>query len=380
VRYDGHRAIWIQRFDPRALKLTGPRTVLVNGGVRPEQKPIWIEGPHIFRKDGWYYLIAAEGGTGENHSQVVLRSRTVTGPYEALPGNPVLTQRDLPKDRASPITSAGHADVVETSSGEWWATFLATRPYGDDYYNTGRETFLMRVRWVDGWPRITDPGDVIPWTAAKPNLPTQPPPPLPTNGAFSQRDEFDTANLPLHWMMMRNPREHWWNISNGHLELRANPVALGDNANPSFLARRQQHANATATTVMRFDPTQGSEAGLVALQSDEYFYFLAIGEDGGKPVVRLRRRAGPSDPPIGVAVKQAVLSIPAGSPVYLRAEARGAQYDFSWSTNGTHWRSLVRAADGTILSTKRAGGFVGAMFGVHAYEPNNSDGSGRDRR
>jgi alpha-N-arabinofuranosidase len=366
--YDGHRAIWIQRFDTETLRSFGPRTMILNGGVRPEEKPIWIEGPHIFRKDGWYYLIAAEGGTAENHSQVVLRSRAMTGPYEAFPGNPILTQRDLPHDRPNPITSAGHADFVETPNGEWWATFLATRPYAGDFYNTGRETFLMPVRWADGWPRITDPGAVIPWTAPKLNLPSGGSAP-PTSGAFTARDDFNSTKLPLNWMMMRNPREQWWRIGDGQLELQARPVALGDNGNPSFLARRQQHLNATATTMLRFTPTAGGEAGLVALQSDEYFYFLAVGENGGRPVVRLHRRAGPGDPKFGEVVKEQPLPLSAGAPVYLRAEARGANYEFSWSADGKGWHTLVKDADGTILSTKRAGGFVGSMFGVHAYQP-----------
>lgn len=367
-RYEGHRAIWIQRFDPGTLKLTGPRTVLLDGGVHPDEKPIWIEGPHIFRKDDWYFLIAAEGGTAEGHSQVVLRSKTVTGPYEAFPGNPILTQRNLPRDRATPITSAGHADFVETKNGEWWATFLATRPYAGDYYNTGRETFLMRVRWTDGWPRITSPGEVIPWTASKPVLPRQRSPAIPINGAFAVRDEFNSSKLPLHWMMMRNPREQWWSIDRGSLGLQARPVALGDNANPSFLARRQQHINSTATTVIRFKPSAGSEAGLVALQSDEFWYFLALGEDGGKPVIRLRRRAGPQEPSTGTILKQEPLPLAAGAPLYLQASARGAKYDFSWSPDGQTWHTLVKDADGSILSTKRAGGFVGAVFGVHAYK------------
>ncbi|HEX8263185.1 MAG TPA: glycoside hydrolase family 43 protein, partial [Allosphingosinicella sp.] len=93
--YEGHRAIWIQRFDAAAKKTFGPRKVLVNGGVDLSKKPIWIEGPHILRKDGFYYLLAAEGGTAEGHSQVVLRSRRPDGPYSAYPGNPILTQRDL---------------------------------------------------------------------------------------------------------------------------------------------------------------------------------------------------------------------------------------------------------------------------------------------
>jgi xylan 1,4-beta-xylosidase len=367
--YDGHRAIWIQRFDTKTLKLAGPRTLLLNGGVRPEEKPIWIEGPHIFRKDGWYYLIAAEGGTAEGHSQVVLRSRAVTGPYEPFAGNPILTQRDLPRDRATPITSAGHADFVDTATGQWWTTFLATRPYADDFYNTGRETFLMPVRWVDGWPVITKPNQVIPWTAARPDLPGSAGPPVRTNGAFVVRDEFSTAALPYHWMMMRNPRETWWKLEAGSLELRARPVALGDNGNPSFLARRQQHINATATTAVHFVPSKGGEAGIVALQSDEFWYFLAVGDDNGRPVLRLKRRAGPTDPVTGVTLEQASLPTLGSRPIQLRIDANGASYDFSWSSDGKRWIAVAKGVDGTILSTKRAGGFVGTTFGVHAYQP-----------
>ncbi|HEX6260148.1 MAG TPA: glycoside hydrolase family 43 protein, partial [Woeseiaceae bacterium] len=111
--YDGHRAIWIQEFDLAAGQPVGEREVLVNGGVDFSSKPIWIEGPHIYKRGGWYYLVCAEGGTGPNHSQVVLRSRSVRGPYRPYEGNPILTQRDLPPERADPITNAGHADLVE---------------------------------------------------------------------------------------------------------------------------------------------------------------------------------------------------------------------------------------------------------------------------
>ena len=364
--YPGHRAIWIQRFDTQALKLIGPRAVLVDGGVRPEEKPIWIEGPHLFRKDGWYYLIAAEGGTAEGHSEVVLRSRTVTGLYEPFAGNPILTQRDLPANRPNPITSAGHADFIDTPNGEWWATFLATRPYADDFYNTGRETFLMPVRWKDGWPTVTQPHETIRWVATKPNLPDGSLAPFPTNGSFVVREDFVSTKLPFHWVEMRNPRESWWKIENGGLKVRARSVALGDNGNPSFLARRQQHSNATATTEVNFKSLRGAEAGLVALQSDEFWYFLAVGEDGGRTVIRLKRRAGPIDPVTGVTVEQA--SLPTRKTVQLRIEARGAKYDFSWSADGKRWNVLAKDQDGTLLSTKRAGGFVGAFFGVHAYQ------------
>ena len=366
--YEGHRAIWIQEYDPAAKKTMGPRTLLVNGGVDLSTKPIWIEGPHITRKDGWYYLTAAEGGTAEGHSQVVLRSKTVTGPYVPHAGNPILTQRDLPRDRPMPITSAGHADMVQTPSGEWWATFLAVRPYEGDFYNTGRETFLMPVTWEDGWPRITRPGQTIPYTHRRPNLPAQAAPKVPTSGAFSVRDEFDADALPPYWMTMRNPRSRWWSLGDGQLTLQARGVGIGDFGNPSFWGRRQQHMNASASTVVRFMPARdGDEAGLATLQNDEYWYFLAVTLEDGRPVVELERRAGPADPAAGVRIASAPLDVAPGAPVYLRTDARGGSYDFYYATREGEWRPLRRGEDGKILSTKTAGGFVGVVFGLHAY-------------
>ena len=366
-RYDGHRALWIQRFDRRSLRTFGPRTVLVDGGVRPEEKPIWIEGPHIFRKDGYYYLIAAEGGTAEGHSQVVLRSRSVTGPYVPNPDNPILTQRNLPRDRIRPITSAGHADFVQTQAGEWWATFLAVRPYAGDLYNTGRETFLMPVQWENGWPRITKPGEAIPWVATKPRLPALRA--SPTTGPMRVREEFTRSALPVGWMMMRNPRSNWWSIAGGNLRLTPRAVSLGDNGNPSFVARRQQHQFATAETALLAPPTRpGGEAGLAALQSDDYWYSLVTtrGADG-QAVVQVKRRAGPAEGKNGVVLAEQRLAAGRG-PIELRIRGRADRYDFEWRQGGA-WRVLLADADGTILSTQKAGGFVGAVFGPYAYDP-----------
>lgn len=363
-RYEGHRALWLQQFDAKPMKTVGSRRVLVDGGVHPEQNPIWIEGPHIFRKDGLYYLIAAEGGTAEQHSEVVFRSDKVTGPYVPLASNPILTQRDLPNDRVKPITSTGHADFVETPNGEWWAVFLGVRPYDEaGNFNTGRETFMMPVRWEDGWPRITNPGELVPWEAPAAKLPRQPKGPVPLNGDFTLREEFNSARLPPYWMMLRNPAGSWWRIGEGALELDPRPVGLGDDGNPSLVARRQQHLNASATTQLRFRPaSDNAEAGLVAMQSDEYYYFIGVGRHRGRAVVRVRQRAGD---------KQATLAeapLAGSSPVQLRISARGPRYDFAWSPDGRHWRTLVRNADGTILSTKTAGGFVGAVFGLYAHD------------
>ena len=365
--YEGHRAIWIQKFDIARQATYGPRTVLVNGGVDFSTKPIWIEGPHLTYRNGWYYLTCAEGGTAEGHSQVALRSRSPDGPFEAFAGNPILTQRGLEPTRPNPITSAGHADLVQTPDGDWWATFLAVRPYGPDQYNTGRETFLLPVDWSGEWPIITTPGQVIPYQAERPDLPLQPAPAVPTTGPFRVVDAFDGPGLPPYWMMMRNPRETWYDLTSqpGSLSLTPRPVDLGDNANPSFLGRRQQHQHATAETVMRWTPTRdGDRAGLATLQNDDWFYFLAVGQEAGKPVVELRRRAGPSEPAEGVVTASAPLAGPADA-TRLRVTARADRYDFAYAADQGEWITLARDVDGTILSTRTAGGFVGVTFGPH---------------
>jgi xylan 1,4-beta-xylosidase len=365
--YEGHRAIWVQRFDPKTLTTFGPRTMLVNGGVAIAKKPAWIEGPHILRKDGWYYLTCAEGGTAEGHSQVVFRSRRPDGPYTPFPGNPILTQRDLPRDRPMPVTSAGHAQLVEAPDGRWWATFLATRPYSGDFYNTGRETFLLPVTWRDGWPRITGPGEAIPYARPAPGLAADRAP-VPTAGAFHVRDDFLGRNLPLYWMQMRNPRERWWRLAGGTMSIDPRPVRLGDNANPSLLARRQQHMDATAATELRSCPAaEGEEAGIAALQNDDFWYLLALQRTSGGTRLILRRRAGAAEPAAGTIVAETPWRC--GAPLRLRVAANRAAYAFSYAAGGQAWRQLGPSQDGTILSTRTAGGFVGAMFGLYAYAP-----------
>jgi xylan 1,4-beta-xylosidase len=364
-RYDGHRAIWLQRFDPETKRLVGERIVLVDGGADPSTNPVWIEGPHLFKKDGHYYLIAAEGGTADNHSEVVFRAEKVTGPYLPYPGNPILTQRDLPADRPFPITSTGHAGFVDTGNG-WWATFLGVRPYDGDNFNTGRQTFLLPVTWADGWPRITAPGERVPYVHERPDLPESSAP-IPTTGPMRVHETYGAADLPLGWMMLRNPAGHWYRLGDG-ATLEARPVGLGDSGNPSFLARRQQHLNASITTRVRFVPrVDGDRAGLAAFQNDAYWFFLGIEQADGRAIIRLDRRAGEHEPREGAVLAETPFGVPPGTPVDLRITARGGHYDFAYATRPGEWRVLARDVDGTVLSTKEAGGFVGATWGMYAY-------------
>lgn len=369
--YEGHRAIWIQEYDPASRTMIGPRSVIVNGGVDLATNPIWIEGPHLFRVDGKYLLICAEGGTGDQHAEVVFRSDSVRGPYVPYERNPILSQRQLDPARPFPITSTGHADMVQLPSGDWWAVFLGTRPYEDDSYNTGRETFLLPVRWVDGWPVITADSERVPYVHERPALPVQSPPSVPTSGNFAERDDFDSTALAPRWNTIRTPHERWYDLAAtpGWLTLRARPAALDERAQPSFVGRRQQHAWATASTAMIYVPSEsGDEAGLAAFQNDEYYFTLAVALDEGRTVVRLEEHAGERTDG-GEVLASRPVQLSTHAPLYLKIRARGARYDFYYAHQPNDWTLLKGDVDGRILSTKVAGGFVGTYLGMYAYSP-----------
>ena len=368
-QYDGHRAIWMQEYDMAATKLVGPRRVIVNGGVDLAKKPIWIEAPHVFKRDGRYYLICAEGGTADQHSEVVFRSSSVWGPWVPYRGNPILTQRHLDPARPFPVETAGHADFVETPNGEWWAVFLATRNYARDTWNTGRETFLLPVRWVDGWPVMLTGRATVPYAHRRPSLPPQPKAAIPHSGNFAHRDEFDTETLAPNWVMLRTPRESWYDLTStpGSLALRARPEELSGVGQPSALFRRQQHGTATASASMIYRPDKsGDRAGIVAFHNGSHYYFLGVTQLDTAPVVRLWMRAGRATLAGDSVVASAPIDISPDGRVFLRVRARDGRYDFSYATREGEWQDLERDADGTILSTRVAGGFVGTMFGMYA--------------
>jgi xylan 1,4-beta-xylosidase len=368
--YNGHRAIWIQEFDVASGKMKGKQSLIVNGGVDIAKKPIWIEAPHIIKRSGKYYLICAEGGTADQHSEVVFRADRVGGPYAPGPANPILTQRHLDPARPNPITSTGHADFVQTPAGDWWAVFLGTRPYGDDTYNTGRETFLLPVRWENEWPVILSGNDVVPYLATRPSLPAESAPRIPTSGNFRIRDEFDGPELAPYWQQIRTPHTRWYDFTSspGALTVQPRHAGFDVGSQPSFIGRRQQHLVASASTAMRYVPiADGDKAGLVAFQNDQYYYFLAVTRAGGRTFIRLERHAGSATSSGDGVVASVPVSVSENQPIYLKIQARGGRYDFYYGTQEGDWTLLQGDADGTILSTKVAGGFVGTLFGLYAF-------------
>jgi xylan 1,4-beta-xylosidase len=361
-QYDGHRAIWLQEFDLPNGRPTGPRKVLLNGGVDFSKKPIWIEGPHLYKVADWYYLVCAEGGTGPQHSQVVLRGRSPRGPYTPYDRNPILTQRGLPADRPAPITNAGHADLVQAPDGSWWSTFLATRTYDRNQYNTGRETFLLPVNWKDGWPIILEHGKAIPYIARGPAFLEKSPSTPPLTGNFTWRDEFDRPDLNFAWLHVRVPKTTWTDLRSkpGSLTIRPLPATLDTLGNPSFLGRRQQHLSFEASLAYSPPSAAGVASGMAAFQSEDYWYFFGARRSSESLQLFLDKRGGKATSTVATTTLTPTQSLK------LRIAGDGRDYSFYYDADGKGWKPLKENDDGSILSTAVAGGFVGAVLGPYA--------------
>ena len=374
--YEGHRTIRMRGFDIDRLRVLDDERILVNGGSDISKKPIWIEGPHIFKKDGTYYLICAEGGTAEGHSEVVFKSENVNGPYVSYKDNPILTQRDLSPNRKDPITCTGHADFVETQNGAWWTVFLGCQPYNDDYFNTGRETFLVPVTWNDGWPSIVPHDQLVKIHYPYPLPSSEEKSELHYGGNFEYTDNFDAEVLDLDWEFLRVPHEKWYNLTDkpGFLSIQLRPETCSGNMNPSFLGRRQQHAECSASVAMEFLPAAENEkAGLVVFQNESHYYFLCKGKEDGKQAIQLFRSVDTPTVkvPMQLLASQTLSPGDDGKEISLKIEAHGNLYSFLYSLGPNKWSSLKDSIDGTYLSTKVAGGFVGCMFALYATSLGN---------
>lgn len=352
--YEGHRAIWLQRFDPVGRKMLAERHLLVNGGVNLAAKPVWAEGPHIYKIGDYFYLMAAEGGTADQHSETIYRSRTVEGPYEPGPRNPILTQRDLPTDRPERVEATGHADMVQLPDGKWWGVFLATRPFAGQSTLLGRETFLLPVEWIDGWPRFLAPGKAVSLTVKRPTLPVS------SQTPRAYREEFSVP-LGIQWLSLRTPGT----VQRWAVDQRAGQLVLapGDRAassgSPAFVGRRLTDPAAEITTQVIGDD-QGNFAGLLAFMDENHF--LACGREDGAIVARLRKAA--DEPEQGVEVGRVA---DAGSnDVELRLNIDGGIATCAARARKGVWRQVGGPINVEPLSSIHAELFTGLVVGLYA--------------
>jgi alpha-N-arabinofuranosidase len=349
--YDGDWEIWLQELDLSKMQLIGEQYSLWKGALR---EAIWPEGPHLYKHNGYYYLLIAEGGTGHHHAVSIARSKDVTGPYVGNPANPILTHRHLGVDY--PIVNVGHGDLIQTPSNQWWLVVLASRPYGGYYRNLGRETFLTPVRWEGEWPVVSPGTGKVEFSYPVPDLPESNGLPLLTC------DHFDEPVLDLRWDCLRTPREQWWSLTDrpGYLRLFLRPETISKRENPSFIGRRQQHQSFLAQTVLEFVPEkEHEEAGLVCFQNDQNHYRLVRTKHDSCQVIKLFKCEGGSESTlaeVGVTAPR----------IYLQVIGRGQDYHFYYGEHSNDLQLLHGPVDGRLLSTDRAGGFVGAYIGLYA--------------
>lgn len=367
-KYDGQTAIHMNEFDWKHDSIM-PKTYELTTGSTCIKNPKCIEGPHLLRVGKYYYLLAAEGGTEHGHSEVVFRSRKVTGPYEEFAGNPIITQRDLTdNDRPDMVTNTGHVSMVKDKKGQWWAAFLGCRPYESDdkgyppYYgelfNTGRETFLLPVTWKDGWPVILEHGKAVPTVVNKEGL-TGDESTRPT-GNYKYTDNFTSTKPDFQWLFINNPDMKNYKFGNG---LDLTPVAydLSDKAQPTALLFRQKNTSFTVETSLTFAPENTSIAGLALMQNEKNN--VVVGKtlvSGKQSVVICMNNQGNKS-----IIASSALSQPDAS-LRLKVVGDGRYYSFSYAEGNGSWQTLAKGVDCSNLSTPIAGGFAGVTIGPYA--------------
>lgn len=405
-QYSGHRVIKVWDYDVEKDQVVpGSDVLVVDGGTDIRQKPVWIEAPHIYKRNGKYYLMCAQGGTGGNHTEVIFMSDHVKGPYVPAKNNPILTQKYYHGPRPFRVDWAGHADIVDTPDGRHYGVFLAVRPNEQGVVNTGRETFMLPVDWTGTYPVFEN--GLIPFTP-KLRLPAgvenkcgqdgfMP------NGNFTWNTDFAATYTPAaqkqyekavaadatqaalaplidhRWVAMRGPREAFISpAKKGGLQI--NPMAsdITAVAPVSALFMRQQHACFTAQTSMQYLPkTDGEIAGLTCYQSEQCNFVFGLTCRDGKLLLTLRKTACPRNRFKAEDVKTDEMAVYeltkdeakllAKQPLRLQVTARGTKYTFAYALPGSDsFTTLGGEQNGDILSTDVAGGFTGALVGMYA--------------
>jgi xylan 1,4-beta-xylosidase len=358
---DRFAGISIQRYDRAARRLTGPEHLIFQG-----TEARVTEGPNVYRKDGWYYLVTAEGGTSWTHQVTVARSRDLLGPYEADPAGPLLTSAG---DAGLTLQKAGHGSLVRTPAGEWYMAHLTARPYTPlGRCVLGRETALQEVYWTgDGWPRVRGgvPAEIVPAPAGATAG--------PVDEAEIEIDDFDGPELGVNWSTLRRPAAPDWadlTARPSHLRLHGgqSPMAL---QRPSLVARRVTARRAELEAVLEFTPRNYRQlAGVTAYYNTRNWYYLHVtADDDGAAVLDVLS----CDTGKVRVVPGARVALGDTRRVGLRVTFDGPALRFAYHL-GAGWHEIGPVFDATTLSDEYAArvvdgepeawGFTGAFVGL----------------
>ncbi len=365
--------IVLQEYSVTGRRLIGERQNIFKG------TPLgFTEAPHLYKRNGWYYLLAAEGGTGWDHAVTMARSRTLTGPYELHPDTHILSARHRPD---AELQRAGHADLVETPKGETYMVFLCGRPLRNRGRCTlGRETAIQKMIWgKDDWLRTLD-GTGLP-TLETP-APTSPG--LPPGGAGRGNEgtlvnrmhlrcqyDFNEPTLPIDFQWLRTPwSEEIFSLTArpGFLRLLGRET-MGSLFRQSLVARRQQSHCFSAATVVEFEPEHFQQmAGLVCYYNSAKLHYLHLSHD--ETVGKYLRVMSCLPDSTQADAFTSPIAIPAGKPVRLRVEVDCERLYFAYRVEGVDndWRWLPQQFDASILSDEATApglsSFTGAFVGV----------------
>lgn len=379
--------IYQAELDLESGKLLSPRQLIWSGtgGKSPE-------GPHMYRVNGRYYLMIAEGGTEYGHMVTIARSDHPFGPFEGAPNNPILSNRST----GLPIQATGHADLVQAHDGSWWAVMLGIRPVSRKHH-LGRETCLAPVSWSeDGWPVIGDNAQLLAEKRGpdfyqhqlrkQDHLANQEQ--LSKQDQLSEQDQlskqahlsdlvqladqehlldhdlldhFTAPQLKNYWNFLRNPSPSDWSLDSrpGWLTLNGSAVTLNDVDSPALVARRQQHFDCKISTLLEFEPGLNEEAGLTVFMNERHHYELALTTIRGQRSVILRKRVGSV---WMVAAEQEY----AGTAIILEIHADRKGYTFGYRLSQEDPLVVLGDAECSLLTTEVAGGFTGVYFGLYA--------------
>ncbi len=359
--FDG---ILLQEWDERTRKLVGPVKNIFAGSALG-----LVEGPHLFKRNGWYYLTTAEGGTGYDHAVTMARSRTIDGPYEMHPDTYLITSKDHPE---APLQRAGHGQYVETPDGQAYHTHLCGRPLPPQRRCTlGRETALQKCVWRDdGWLYLESGGPVpevlVPAPVQVERIPA----------ATVVETDFNDSALPIEFQWLRTPQpERIFSLEwrPGHLRLFGRE-SMGSWFEQALVARRQEHHAFRAETTVDFKAeTYQQVAGLTQYYNRHKFHALGVTwhEKLGRALTIL---SCPGDFPHGR------LEFPVGSgiaipdgPIDLAMEIRDNDLQFFWREAGAEdWRAIGPVLDAGVVSDEGGrgehGSFTGAFAGMFAFD------------
>lgn len=309
------------------------------------------EAPHIYKRDGYYYLMLAEGGTEYGHMETMQRSRSIYGPFEPCPHNPILSHRDTP----GPIQATGHADIVEDQNGNWWLVCLAIRPLKDMHlHHLGRESFLAPMVWnEEGWPVVGNNGTID----FEMEGPLPGPAPKPTSIDFC--DNFDGEKLNLRWSFVRNPIRECYNLKKGEVTLTGGKDDLSTTCgNPTMIAFRQEEFDMEVIASLQGEITEGQRSGISAFYNSDFHYDTLITKEQGEHRVCLRKRVADID------VVVSSCKIDYCGELKLKIESDETWYKFFYEKDG----AFVELGKGktSLLATEVTSpmSFTGTFFGV----------------